>query len=160
MFFCIFNNVWGCYFTTLTYKSVNTLSKNGYLCQAATQTVLKSRNSHVINACCTETCQKVSVTDWEPVSLSAFTEEAMYSRCTTLQQYTHTLLVDYCDVFISCLKLHSDGTHSLQRIHWWTGDVMLHFSKSVLMKKQTHLHLGWPGEYIFCKFLFLSELFL
>ncbi len=29
------------------------------------------------------------------------------------------LLVDYCDVFISCLDSHSDGTHSLQRIHWW-----------------------------------------
>ncbi len=24
------------------------------------------------------------------------------------------LLVDYCDVFISCLDSHSDGTHSLQ----------------------------------------------
>ncbi len=23
--------------------------------------------------------------------------------------------VDYCDVFISCLDSHSDGTHSLQR---------------------------------------------
>ncbi len=40
------------------------------------------------------------------------------------------LLVDYCDVFISCLDSHSDGTHSLQRIHWWESDVMLHFSKS------------------------------
>ncbi len=38
--------------------------------------------------------------------------------------------MDYCDVFISCLDSHSDGTHSLQRIH-----------KSVLMKKQTHLLL-------------------
>ncbi len=27
--------------------------------------------------------------------------------------------VDYCDVFISCLGSHSDGTHSLQNIHWW-----------------------------------------
>ncbi len=35
------------------------------------------------------------------------------------------LLVDYCDVFISCLGSHSDGTHSLQRIHWWANDVML-----------------------------------
>ncbi len=26
--------------------------------------------------------------------------------------------VGYCDVFISCLDSHSDGTHSLQRIHW------------------------------------------
>ncbi len=51
----------------------------------------------------------------------------------------------YCDAFISCLDSHSDGTHSLQRIHWWASDVMQIFSKSVLMKKQTHLHLGWYG---------------
>ncbi len=38
--------------------------------------------------------------------------------------------VDYCDVFTSCLDSYSDGTHSLQRIHWWASDVMLHFSKS------------------------------
>ncbi len=39
------------------------------------------------------------------------------------------VLVDFCDVFISCLDSHSDGTHSLQSIHWWTSDGMLHFSK-------------------------------
>ncbi len=70
-------------------------------------------------------------------------------------------LVDYYDVFISSLDSHSDGTHSLQMIHWWASDVMLHFCiqiyinayKSVLMKKQTHLHLGWPeGEYFFSNF--------
>ncbi len=38
--------------------------------------------------------------------------------------------VDYCGVFISCLDSHSDGTHSLQRIHCWATDAMLHFSKS------------------------------
>ncbi len=48
---------------------------------------------------------------------------------------TREYLVDYCDVFISCLDFHSDGTHSLQRIHWWESDVMLTFSKSVLMEK-------------------------
>ncbi len=47
------------------------------------------------------------------------------------------LLVDHCDVFISCLDSYSDGTHSLQRIHCWASDVMLHFNKSVLIKKQT-----------------------
>ncbi len=31
-------------------------------------------------------------------------------------------LVDYCVVFFSCLDSHSDGTHSLQRIHWWASD--------------------------------------
>ncbi len=38
--------------------------------------------------------------------------------------------VDYCDVFISCLDSHSDGTHSLQSIHWWDTDAVTHFSKS------------------------------
>ncbi len=55
----------------------------------------------------------------------------------------------------------SDGTHSLQRIYWWENNVMLNFSKSVLIKKQSHLHLGWPeGKYISSKFSFLGELFL
>ncbi len=49
--------------------------------------------------------------------------------------------VDYCEVFISCLDSHSDGTHSLQIIHWWESDGILHFYKSVVMKKQTHLNL-------------------
>ncbi len=48
--------------------------------------------------------------------------------------------VDYCDVFISCLDSHSDGTHSLQSIHWWASDVMLNLSKSIPMKKQTRIH--------------------
>ncbi len=52
--------------------------------------------------------------------------------------------VDYCDFFISCLDSYSDGTHSLQRIQLWESDAMLHFFKSILMKKQTHLQLGWP----------------
>ncbi len=38
----------------------------------------------------------------------------------------------------------SDGAHSLQRIHWWASTVMLNVSKSIRMKKQTHLLLGWP----------------
>ncbi len=40
-------------------------------------------------------------------------------------------------------------------------DVMLKFSKSVLIKKHTHLHLGWPeSEYIFSQFKFLTKLIL
>ncbi len=70
------------------------------------------------------------------------------------------LLVDYCDVFISCLNSHSNGTHSLQMILWWASDVMQNFSKFI-MKEQTHLHVGWPeGESVFSKFSFLGELFL
>ncbi len=34
-----------------------------------------------------------------------------------------------------------DGTHSLQRIHWWASDVMLNFTKPVQMKKNPHQHL-------------------
>ncbi len=56
--------------------------------------------------------------------------------------------------FISCLNSNSDGTHSLQRIHWWASYVMQNFSKSVLMNKEINLHLRWPeGECIFSTFV-------
>ncbi len=45
-------------------------------------------------------------------------------------------------VFISCLDSHSDGTHSLQRIHWWTGDVMLNFSK-ICSDEETNTSTCW-----------------
>ncbi len=48
-------------------------------------------------------------------------------------------------MFLSvCLDSHSDGTHSLQRIHRWANDVMLHFSKSDLMKKNSSISwMAW-----------------
>ncbi len=53
-----------------------------------------------------------------------------------------------------CFYSYSDSTHSLQMIHWWASDVMLNFSKSVPIKKWTHLQLGWPeSDYIFNYFL-------
>ncbi len=73
------------------------------------------------------------------------------TRTTWNKQQKFDLLFDNCTfahfslhVFISYLDSQSDGTHWLQRIHKWAIDVMLHFSKSVHMKKQIHLHLGWP----------------
>ncbi len=44
--------------------------------------------------------------------------------------------VDYCDVFISCLDSHSDGTHSLQRIHCWANDA-------------TFLQIWWRNKLIY-----------
>ncbi len=57
-------------------------------------------------------------------------------------------------VFISCLDSHSDGTHSLQRIHWWASDAMLHFSKSD--EKTT----SWNACTFFSTFTCLGELYL
>ncbi len=49
---------------------------------------------------------------------------------------------------------HSDGTHSLQSIHWWDTDEMLHFSKS---DEETNSS-GLPeGDDILCKFPFWVE---
>ncbi len=53
------------------------------------------------------------------------------------------LIMGHCDVFISCLDSHSDGTHSLQSIHSWASDAMLNFFKSFPMEKQTPLQNGW-----------------
>ncbi len=51
--------------------------------------------------------------------------------------------VDYCDVFISCLDSHSDGTHSPQRP---IGEEVMERYTSPILKKQTHLHLERPEE--------------
>ncbi len=42
---------------------------------------------------------------------------------------------DYCNVFISCLDAHSDGTHLLQRIHWLASYVFS--TKKVLFLKHS-----------------------
>ncbi len=59
-----------------------------------------------------------------------------------------TLHVMLCSIvmffFFSYLDSNSDSTHLLQRIHWWASVLILHFSKSVPMKKQTHLE--WPED--------------
>ncbi len=47
-------------------------------------------------------------------------------------------------VFVSNLDSHFDGTHSLQRIHCFASDVILNIFTYFPLKKQTHLHLGWP----------------
>ncbi len=96
---------------------------------------------------CTQVCPKL----W--VSFFCWTQKKKTCSFSFLNTITDGLercglLVDYCDVFISCLDSHSDGTHSLQRIHCWASDVKLHFSKSVPMKNQTHLHIGWMNEWM------------
>ncbi len=69
----------------------------------------------------------------------------------------HKILTDglECDVFISCLDSHSDGTHSLQSIHRWASDVMQHFSSvNKLYCKRWWLyeapHLLLPPAHLFC----------
>ncbi len=64
--------------------------------------------------------------------------------------------VDYCDVFISCLDSHSDGTHSLQRIHCWTSDGMLHFSTSVAETNSFTSWMAWGWGHFQQIFLFVS----
>ncbi len=65
------------------------------------------------------------------------------------------LLVNYfwCLYQLPCLSFWR--THSLQMIYWWASDVILHFFKSFLMKKNTPTSWMTRGEYILSKFLFL-----
>ncbi len=71
-------------------------------------------------------------------------------------------VVDYCYVFYRLFGLILTAPiHSLQRIYWSASDVMLNFSKSAPMKKETPPPLGRPeSKYIFSTFSFLSKLFL
>ncbi len=54
--------------------------------------------------------------------------------------WTGEVWIIVCIVFIICLDSHSDGTHSLQSIHWWASDAMLHFSKS---DEETNSSTSW-----------------
>ncbi len=52
--------------------------------------------------------------------------------------------VDYLWItvmFLSDVWTHSDGTHSLQRIHCWASEAMLNFAKSVLMKRKELIYI-------------------
>ncbi len=66
------------------------------------------------------------------------------------------LLVNYCDVFISCLDSHSDGTHSLQMIHFWGSDVgWSYFSSNLFPWRNKLIYIldGLGG--VHCKPFFL-----
>ncbi len=68
------------------------------------------------------------------------------------------LLVDYCNVFISCLDSHSDGTHSLQRIHWWARDTTF---LQICSDEETIYKLIYILDgLMMCTFSFLGEQFL
>ncbi len=66
--------------------------------------------------------------------------------------------VYYCDVFISCLDSHSDGTHSLQSIHCWDTDAVTHFSKSdeETNSSTSRTARGWVHSVFFYTMFFLQ----
>ncbi len=74
------------------------------------------------------------------------------------QNENPNLLVDYCEVFISCLDSRSDGTHSLQRIQWWVCNAKFLFwwrNKLILdglsMSKYSSLNVNiYPGCWHVC----------
>ncbi len=56
-------------------------------------------------------------------------------------------------MFLSAIWTHSDGTYSLQGIC-----LVSNWFNAFLIKKQTHLHFGWPeGKHIFLIFLFCFQ---
>ncbi len=69
------------------------------------------------------------------------------------------MIVDYCDVLSAVWTLILTAPiHCRASID---EKVMQCYISPNLMKKQTHLHLGWPeGEHIFSSFKFLGELYL
>ncbi len=77
-------------------------------------------------------------------------------HCNRIHTHINTLLMDYCDVFISCLKLHSDGTNSLQMIHWWVIDVMLNFFQ--ICSDEETKSTSWMARWVhFLLFFFIFE---
>ncbi len=87
-------------------------------------------------------------------------------KCTITHEGSNNYgFFSYKHACFHCLDSHSDGTYSLQMIHYWTNYVMLLSSKSVLMKNQINLHLGWPEVRTFkqifnCNFFGVNCLFI
>ncbi len=48
-------------------------------------------------------------------------------------------------VWITCADSHSDGTHSLERIHWWASDAMVNFSKFFSEEEPNHIWFHKAG---------------
>ncbi len=73
------------------------------------------------------------------------------------------LLVDYRDVFISCLDSHSDGTHSLQRVLCWASNVKWYICAFVQVIHLVQIYISpstsWKarGWVHFSKCSFLAE---
>ncbi len=67
--------------------------------------------------------------------------------------------VDYLWIFVMSYQLCGRSFwrhHSLQRIHWWASDEMLHFSKSVLMiKKLIYILDGLPWGWVHFQQIFI-----
>ncbi len=57
--------------------------------------------------------------------------------------------------FISCLSSHSDGTHSLQRIHWWASNTTF---LQICSDEETNSSTSWmaSGWVIFVNYSFKS----
>ncbi len=83
-------------------------------------------------------CSEWVPSEWESKQLIKTLHKSLIDGLRSIIMY-------YCDVFISCLDSRSNGTHSLHRIHLWASDVMLNFSKSVPMKKQS-IHFSLLGK--------------
>ncbi len=58
--------------------------------------------------------------------------------------------VYYCDVCISYLDSHSDGTHSLQRIHWWASNAIFLQTCSDEETNPSWIARGW----VICQLFF------
>ncbi len=82
---------------------------------------------------------------------SYFSQKQWFEVKTTDLFLTNTQLLSSQDVnwwtgvvwiivmFLSAVWTHSDGTHSLQRIHWWASDTFL----QICSDEETNSSLSW-----------------
>ncbi len=67
-------------------------------------------------------CSEWVPSEWESKQLIKTSQYSTSNPLYSSQSVNVGLLVDYCDVFTSCLDSHSDGTHSLQI--WWRNKLI------------------------------------
>ncbi len=74
------------------------------------------------------TCSPLDPLQWMGAVMDLFLTDMQLFTSQDINWWTGVMRVTcgLLSCFIRCLDSHSDGTHSLQSIHWWTSDVMLH----------------------------------
>ncbi len=83
---------------------------------------------------------------WFEIKMSY--DQFVYFKHTTFW-FTKPLMdwsrVDYLWIIVRFLSAvcHSDGTHSLQRIHWWERDLMLNLKKNLKNSSTSWMPWGW-----------------
>ncbi len=96
---------------------------------------------------------------WTCICIYIYVDSLKFKMLQDINWWTGVVWIT-CDVLISCLDSHSDGTHSLQRIHCWARDEIQNFPNLLLWRnKLIYILNGLKVSIFSANFSFWAELY-